>query len=351
MAMGKSRRRQLRPTTRMTGWCDTGRVVVVGELVRRRAPVGRKSSAIALVAVASIALGACGSPGASSGSTSATASADTPGDFAQMVPIGSGRSVFLECRGTGSPTVVLVSGTGGAADEWAVAVNPADPAAGPKPSASAVLPTVASFTRVCAYDRPGTTLDDGALSPSTIVQQPTTAQDGVSDLRSALSAVGERSPYVLVGASWGAMIVALYARTYAAQVAGLVTVDGASEFLKQTLTPPQWSDWLRKIERSKSAKGLEVPDYGPSVSEIRASPTMPRVVPAVVITSDHPWDLQVGNSGSTWPAWLAAQNRLSAELHARHITNPDSGHGIGVEQPQLVASAIRDVVDQARKSD
>ncbi|MGV1036359.1 MAG: alpha/beta fold hydrolase [Candidatus Nanopelagicales bacterium] len=265
-----------------------------------------------------------------------------------MVTIGDGRSVYLECRGTGSPTVVLVSGTGGAADEWTDAVDPADPTAEPKASASAVLPTVASFTRVCAYDRPGTTLDNGALSPSTLVQQPTTAQDGVSDLRAVLSAADERAPYVLVGASWGAMIVALYARTYFPQVSGLVTVDGASEFLKRTFTPAQWSDWMGKIEKMKSGKGIEVPDYESSIDEIRAAPPMPHVVPAAVLSSDHPWDLEVGNSGSTWPAWLAAQNRLSAKLHARHITDTDSGHGISVEQPQLVASAIREVVDRAR---
>jgi hypothetical protein len=65
-----------------------------------------------------------------------------------------------------------------------------------------VLPTVASFTRVCDYDRPGTKRDDGALSPSTLVPQPTTAQAGVSDLQAVLSAAGEHGPYVLVGASW-----------------------------------------------------------------------------------------------------------------------------------------------------
>jgi len=118
--------------------------------------------------------GACGSTSATPGSPSATIGTATGGDFARLVSIGGGRSIFLECRRIGSPTVVLVSGTGGASDEWADAVNPADPTAAPKTTATAVLPSVASFTRVCAYDRPGTTLDDGDLSPSTLVRQPTT---------------------------------------------------------------------------------------------------------------------------------------------------------------------------------
>ena len=46
----------------------------------------------------------------------------------------------------------------------------------PNESESAVFPGVAQFTRVCAYDRPGTLQFDGALTTSTRVPQPTTAQ-------------------------------------------------------------------------------------------------------------------------------------------------------------------------------
>jgi pimeloyl-ACP methyl ester carboxylesterase len=299
--------------------------------------------------VLSLALAACGGPAVDSAGPGTATSGGASGESGRLVPIGGDRRVYLECRGTGSPTVVLVSGAGGAADEWTDVVDPADPVAGPKPSKSAVLPTVASFTRVCAYDRPGTTRDDGTLSPSTLVPQPTTAQAGVSDLRAVLTAAGEHAPYVLVGASWGAMIVALFARTDFPQVSGLVTVDGASQFLRDTLTPEQWSDWMRKIEAMDPSTGREVPDYEASVDEIRAAPAMPHPLSALVLTADKPWDLQVGNSGSTWPAWLAAQDRLAGELHARHITDTDSGHGINVEQPQLLSNSIREVVDQTRR--
>ena len=39
------------------------------------------------------------------------------GNFAGLVDIG-GRSLYLECRGQGSPTVILESGAGGRADVW-----------------------------------------------------------------------------------------------------------------------------------------------------------------------------------------------------------------------------------------
>ncbi|MFJ8016506.1 alpha/beta fold hydrolase [Streptomyces sp. NPDC096339] len=304
--------------------------------IARRSRARRRAALAAALAV--VAVG-CAAPGAS---------ADGSGDIDRTVTLPGGRGVHVECRGTGSPTVVLVSGTGGAADEWTHVAAPGGPAGALEPSASAVLPRLASYTRVCAYDRPGTLLADDTPTTSTPVPQPTSARDGADDLRAVMAAAGEEGPYVLVGASWGAMITGLYARTHPAQAAGLVTVDGASPHLHDTLTPEQWSDWTRAVRAMPKAKGREVPDYPTSIAELRAAPALPHPVPAVVLTSDHPWDLKVGTTGSTWPAWLAAQRRLADELHARHVTRTDSGHGIAVEQPRLVADAIREVVDRAR---
>ena len=39
-------------------------------------------------------------------------------DFAGLVDIGGGRKMYMECRGKGSPTVVLVSGFRGAYEDW-----------------------------------------------------------------------------------------------------------------------------------------------------------------------------------------------------------------------------------------
>src|SRR5262249_50833720 len=38
--------------------------------------------------------------------------------FAKRVNIGGGRSMYIECRGSGSPTVLLLSGTDTASDLW-----------------------------------------------------------------------------------------------------------------------------------------------------------------------------------------------------------------------------------------
>jgi hypothetical protein len=76
----------------------------------------------------------------------AVAHAAGSGDFAGLVDIGGGRKIYLECRGTGSPTVVLVGGLRASAEDWSIGDKSAPP----------VFPEVAKFTRVCAYDRPGT---------------------------------------------------------------------------------------------------------------------------------------------------------------------------------------------------
>ena len=78
-----------------------------------------------------------------------TASPAATGDFSGLVDIG-GRSLYLECRGQGSPTVILEAGAGGRADVWSRDLEE------PEGTRTMVLPGVAAFTRVCAYDRPGT---------------------------------------------------------------------------------------------------------------------------------------------------------------------------------------------------
>jgi len=74
-------------------------------------------------------------------------STTTSADIAAPVDVGGGRTLYLECHGTGSPTVVLLSGFGNAADIWQVASSHPPP----------VAEGVAGFTRVCAYADPGPT--------------------------------------------------------------------------------------------------------------------------------------------------------------------------------------------------
>src|SRR5215216_1746134 len=94
-------------------------------------------------------------------------------DFAGLVDIG-GRRLYLECQGTGSPTVILESGYRDGGDSWSQDFRESTT---PRPM---VFPTAAGFTRVCAYARPGTLIvSDDAPHPSRgdPVSMPRTARD------------------------------------------------------------------------------------------------------------------------------------------------------------------------------
>ncbi len=263
--------------------------------------------------------------------------------FTKLVKISDGRKLLLRCRGRGHPTVILISGFRGAYDDWThVVPGPGDE---PRPSSSSVFPRVGRFTRVCAYDRPGTVDFSGVITPSTPVRQPTTAADDVADLHALLNAASVPGPYVLVAHSLGGMIAYLYASEYPGETAGLVLLDPGSVYLKTALKPGQWARFVRRGRMLGKPRTLEAADYERSVDAALAAPAVPRV-PSVVLTSDHRFDFGAGPG--TWRAWRVAQNRLATNLGARHIADTNSGHYIAGERPRLVIGQVRGIVGAAR---
>lgn len=128
-----------------------------------------------------------------------------------LVDIG-GRRIHLDCRGSGTPVVVLVSGldTGGAM-AW-----------------SAVHDSLAATTRTCAYSRAGIMWSDAATGP-------TTAKGVADDLHAALGAAGERAPYVMVGHSLGGPYIMTYTKYFGPEVSGVVMVDASHPDQLETL--------------------------------------------------------------------------------------------------------------------
>ena len=252
---------------------------------------------------------------------------------------------------------MLVAGLRGSAKDWNIAGKP-----GPR-----VFPEIAKFTRVCAYDRPGTPVGEKP-SRSDPVPQPTTAGTAVADLHALLTAAGEAGPYVLVGHSYGGLISRLYASTYPNNVFGLVLVDALSEGLQDAETPEQWAIQRKLIEgdvREGVAQypALETIDVDRSFDQMRAAPPL-RQLPLIVLSADRDWGPQVPSmiAAGTLPADVpqnfgyvtdAAQKDAQEKLahlvpNARHVTNTNSGHEIQKEQPQLVTDAIHQVVDAVR---
>src|SRR3712207_5000807 len=180
------------------------------------------------------------------------------GDFAGLVDIGD-RSLYLECRGTGSPTVVLVSGYRTSGRYWTDdLLQPDDPR-------QMVLPGVAATTRVCTYDRPGTAASIGEndfVSRSDPIAQPRTAPEVVAELHALLQAAAIPGPYVLAAHSLGGLFARLYASTYPDEVVGLVLVDAYSERLESLLPPERWQALVRLKQGVGADTVIPIPGYG-----------------------------------------------------------------------------------------
>jgi pimeloyl-ACP methyl ester carboxylesterase len=268
--------------------------------------------------------------------------------------------MYLESSGSGSPTVVFVSGRSDRADIWSTLANPDQP--GP-----AVLPGIATLTRVCAYDRPGTytvTGENVAASRSTPVAQPTNNTSGMMDLHAVLRAANVPGPYVLVAHSWGGQIARLYAANYPNEVAGLVLVDTLTELLFNGLTPQEQAWWIPlnsyfPVEADQYHQ--ERTDFVPSFHALRTAPELPRM-PAVILVSDQPYDVErMAAQGFPIPpgtplsfglvafkASVAGQTQLAERLHAKLILDTHASHYVHTEQPQLVINSIRYVLDRVR---
>ncbi|MFF0814753.1 alpha/beta fold hydrolase [Rhodococcus sp. NPDC003318] len=297
---------------------------------------------------------ACGGRAEQAEETTTTMVAPAP-DVAQTFDVGGGRQMYLECSGTGSPTVVLVPGAVAAAQTWS---EVEDPSGAVHPSQSAVFPEVATFTRVCSYDRAGTVREDDEFTSSTPMPQPTTPERDAADLAALLTAAGVPGPYVLVGWSYGGPVARMYAGTHPHAVSGLVLVDGMSEFLQNELTPADFSVFLATIERDNEARraqwaDVEQVDPATVFAQLRAAPAVP-AMPVVVLSGDTfdadafrerlPADAPADYPQTFWAAQLASQDDLARLFPgSQHITHTDSGHDIHHESPRLVIDAIRGV--------
>jgi pimeloyl-ACP methyl ester carboxylesterase len=292
----------------------------------------RSPRALVPLVLVTIAVIGCGGQGPEPASAPANPVIVGPG---RLVAIGGGRSLYLHCMGSGSPTVVLEAGFGGNSGNW-----------------SAVQRTLGRTTRTCAYDRAG-------LGNSLAMPGVHDAGDEIADLQRLLDHAHLAPPYVLVGHSYGGLLVRLFAHAHPREAAGVVLVDAMGHDQDRRLLAI-WRAQPARVRRHVPKPTAHAVEAGVDVmagERLEASVTSLGDVPLAVVTRGR----DDGSGGPLPPAsirrpadrlWMRMQDELAAMSGDHlHVVALRSGHfvqGPVDGQPSVVLRAVRAVVGAAR---
>jgi pimeloyl-ACP methyl ester carboxylesterase len=149
----------------------------------------------------------------------------------RSVDIGNQRKLFMVEKGTGNTTVVFDSGIAATHLNW-----------------YGMQERVSRFARTVTYDRGGL----GWSSPS---RSDRTPSNNASELHHALTAAGIHPPYVLVGHSFGGMVMRRFALLYPSEVTGVVLVDP----MRCSEWPPMNAGRQATLDRGKRWMRIAIP--------------------------------------------------------------------------------------------
>lgn len=230
---------------------------------------------------------------------------------------------------------------------------------------------IAPFARVCTYDRAGLGWSDPAPAGWT--------QAGmVADLHALLAASGEPGPYVIVAHSLGGLLARTYARTYPNDVAGLILLDATSDEDFAELAAAG-ADIMARLDAAISASRPGVPvigmPAGTSPEVVMAfTPEILRGVKTEFEALDRlPAEMKrpggFGDLGDL-PLIVVRRGKTEqppSEADLRHqriqenlaklstvselIVAQNSGHTIPLDEPGVVAAAVRRMLDGFQKED
>lgn len=251
----------------------------------------------------------------------------------QLIDVG-GHRLYLNCAGSGSPTVVLEPGAGLMSSDlgW-------------------IAPAVASDTRVCVYDRAGR----GWSEPATTMQDGTQT---ATDLHTLLQRGNIPGPYVLAGHSFGGLYALTFAALYPADVAGLVLVDStapATGTESADAIPSDSAETSRSRASAVASAAARLgigrllgvtPSHLQSTLEeyIQAGPSAQQAA-ALGSLADKPLVVLTAGTGSQ-PGWDASQEALAAlSSNSLHRVVDGSTHASLIADQDNAAATTRGILD------
>lgn len=291
----------------------------------------------------------------------------------RLVDVG-GHRMQIDCRGSGSPTVVLEAGLDALGSlSW-----------------SAVHDAIAKQSRACAYSRAG-------LVWSEPRSERFQADAVARDLHGLLANAGEQAPFVMVGHSLGGPYIMTFTRLYPQDVAGLVFVDASHpdqvERMKEAVGKSlssgdgvlkfadalSWTGIPRVLAARSDAPGMPAQvkavqdayisrsarallDEADSVESTLSSAGQLRELgerPIVVLTAVKPlpeavlksMQLTVAQGQQIQRVWKQLHDdEASWSHHSRREIVADSSHYIQFDRPDVVIAAVVDAVDQVRSA-
>jgi pimeloyl-ACP methyl ester carboxylesterase len=244
-----------------------------------------------------------------------------------IIKLPDGHQMFLECSGAANAkqTVILVTGRGlGIADSWLKVQQRLD-----------------LSLRVCSYDAMGV----GKSDPVQGSPQARPIDQVVADMHALFQSAHLEQPYVLVGASDGALLARKYQELYAKEVAGLVFVDSSHEEMEwrdAAVAPkldPNWDNpvFLRNNGFLPNHQKLAWRTNVPLIDLERSEKAPASAFPG--LTQE-----QMDAINGLWHEYQVDLSKRSNSGQLRIV--PNSGHFMHVDQPGAIADAIRDVVQQ-----
>jgi len=255
----------------------------------------------------------------------------SPDEAGRRVSTGA-QSMYIECAGVGSPTVVFDAGLGGGARNW-----------------EGVIAGVSTETRACSYDRLGSGRSDAAPRPHSPV-------DMALELSELLAASGERPPLVLVGHSLGGINARLYVQNNPGAVVGLVLVESMHEDQQQRVAAlaPEAVQEQGRLQLEANREGLTSESLAHGLEVLRRGERSLGSRPLVVLSQGLPPRAMPGLEEETAQRMWAERQALQVELsqlssNSVQVIAEQSGHAVVRDQPRLVVDATLEVVRAVRQ--